>query len=377
MAVRTSFGFPLSVSVHTDVGRVRSNNEDSHGHAWLEDGSLFVIVADGMGGHEAGEVASGLAVQVVEEVMGRDTSSDPRERLYNGLLEANEAILEEGRASGTRGMGTTAITGVFKGSEVHVGLIGDSRMYHFRKGQLVWRTLDHTRVQMLIDQGEISEEEGRNHPEAGMLTRALGHARMADGRQLVPDVLAEPLHIEELDVVVLSSDGLHDLVEDWEIGKVVAGKLPDEAARELAELACERGGHDNITVAVVVAGERSEPFDPTYVPETFEEEDPADAEATCDPPEDEAPPVAPPLALHVETASPPPKEKSGRGMMLGMAALAAGGVIALATMVAIVAVVMLVTFAPDEVPEVEVPAEELPEPVGDAPEPAADPAEDP
>lgn len=128
MAVRTSFGFPLSVSVHTDVGRVRSNNEDSHGHAWLEDGSLFVIVADGMGGHEAGEVASGLAVQVVEEVMGRDTSSDPRERLYNGLLEANEAILEEGRASGTRGMGTTAITGVFKGSEVHVGLIGDSRM---------------------------------------------------------------------------------------------------------------------------------------------------------------------------------------------------------------------------------------------------------
>jgi PPM family protein phosphatase len=270
--LRRSFGFDLCVAIHTDVGRVRTNNEDSHGFAWLDDGSLFVIVADGMGGHEAGEVASGLAVQVVEEVVGREVQTDPRERLYNGLLEANEAILDEGKSSGTRGMGTTAITGIFKGPEIHVGLVGDSRLYHVRRGHMVWRTLDHTRVQMLLDQGEISDEEARHHPEAGMLTRALGHSRMADGRPLVPDVLEDPIYIEATDAVILSSDGLHDLMEDWEISQMIAGHTPDEAAQLLIQAACERGGHDNITVAVVTVGERCADFDPDFVPETEESE---------------------------------------------------------------------------------------------------------
>lgn len=264
-----SHGFPLSVAVRTDVGRVRGNNEDSHGHAWLEDGSLFVIVADGMGGHEAGEVASGLAVRVLEDAVCRDPDKDPRERLYHGLLEANDAILDEGRRSGTRGMGTTAIAGILHGNEVHAGLIGDSRMYHVRKGQLVWRTLDHTRVQMLIDRGEITEEAARTHPEAGMLTRALGHSRMADGRPLVPDVLADPIYVEERDTLVFCSDGLHDLVDDWELAKLVSGLEAGLAAERLIELANERGGHDNITVAVVVAGEVSDPYDPDYVPASF------------------------------------------------------------------------------------------------------------
>jgi protein phosphatase len=264
--VRLSFGFPLSIAVHSDVGRVRTNNEDSFGRAWLPDGSLFVMVADGMGGHEAGEVASGLAVQVVEDVVGRDAQSDPRERLYTALLEANEAILEEGKRSGKQGMGTTSIVALLRGPEAHVGLVGDSRCYHIRNGHLIWRTVDHTRVQMLIDQGEIDEEQARVHPEAGMLTRALGHGRMADGRPLVPDVLAEPLTLQEHDSLVLCSDGLHDLIEDWEIGKLVAGRAGQEAAEALVELACERGGHDNVTVAVVVAGPRAGEFDPSFAP---------------------------------------------------------------------------------------------------------------
>lgn len=267
--MRHSFGFPLRVAIHSDVGRVRTNNEDSHGHAWLEDGSLFVIVADGMGGHEAGEVASGLAVQVLEDVVARDVDADPRERLYHGLLESNEAILEEGRASGTKGMGTTAIAAICKGAEVHVGLVGDSRLYQVRNGQLVWRTLDHTRVQELIDQGELGDADARNHPESSMLTRALGHSRMADGRPLVPDVLAEPLVIEPRDTIVMCSDGLHDLLEDWEIGQIVAGREPADAAQQLVELACERGGHDNVTVAVVTAGEVASDYDPNFVPETY------------------------------------------------------------------------------------------------------------
>ncbi len=303
---RRSFGFPLSIAVKTDVGQVRTNNEDSHGHAWLEDGSLFVIVADGMGGHEAGEVASGLAVRVLEDAVARDTDADPRERLYNGFLEVNEAIMEEGRRSGTRGMGTTGISAILQGREVYVGLIGDSRLYHIRRGQLVWRTLDHTRVQSLIDRGIITEEAGRTHPEAGMLTRALGHSRMADGKALVPDVLAEPLLLEENDVLVFCSDGLHDLADDWEIAKMVAGKSADEAAELLVRLANERGGHDNITVAVIVAGDVAAQYDPDYVPPEPEPDDPppeADGSTSEEP---DAPPAGPVPSSAGAPSRPPP-----------------------------------------------------------------------
>jgi len=262
-----SYGFPLTVATLTDVGRVRTNNEDSYGHLWLEDGSLWVMVADGMGGHEAGEVASGLAVQVVEDVISREPSRDPRERLHDALLEANAAILEEGQRSGTLGMGTTAITVVLKGQEAYVALIGDSRCYHVRKGHVAWRTLDHTRVQMLVDNGEITDEEARTHPEAGMLTRALGHDRMADGRPLEPDVLPEPLWLEPGDALLLCSDGLHDLVEDWEIGEMIAGRAPEEAAAGLVAAACDRGGHDNVTVAIIAAGQYATAYDPNYTPE--------------------------------------------------------------------------------------------------------------
>jgi serine/threonine protein phosphatase PrpC len=335
--VHASYGFPLAVGVHSDMGRVRTNNEDSFGNAWLADGSLFVMVADGMGGHEAGEVASGLAVQVVEEVVGRDASADPRERLYNALLEANDTILEEGRRTGKAGMGTTSICAVVRGSEATIALVGDSRCYHIRHGHLVWRTVDHTRVQMLIDAGEIDEEQARVHPEAGMLTRALGHGRMADGRPLVPDVLAEPIRLEEQDALVLCSDGLHDLIEDWEIGRIVAGRTPQEAAEALVDLACERGGHDNVTVAVVVGGDAASDYDPNFVPPKpdptedtypgYDNDPTVDSSLASQPRHNKA--AAPPPSTGVfqpsefrdepiteDLSSPPPAAKKGGGSMM-------------------------------------------------------------
>jgi protein phosphatase len=266
MSVRQSFGFPLSVHVGSDVGRIRDNNEDSFGSAWLDDGSLFVIVADGMGGHEAGEVASSLAVRVVEDVIREDPDADPRDRLYNALLEANQAILDEGASSGTRGMGTTAIVAILKGNQAYIGQVGDSRAYQIRKGHKIWRSTDHTRVQMLVDDGKLTDEQARHHPEAGMLTRALGHARMADGQPLVPEVLDEPLILEPGDTLLLCSDGLHDLVEDDEIGRSIAGEDGDPAIAKLIELACERGGHDNITISVINAGERVADYDASFRP---------------------------------------------------------------------------------------------------------------
>jgi protein phosphatase len=337
------------VAVHTDVGRVRTNNEDASGYTWLPDGSLFVIVADGMGGHAAGEVASGLAVQVLEEVVGRDPERDPRERLFQGLLEANEAILQEGRASGTRGMGTTAVATICRGPEVHVGLVGDSRLYHIRRGQLVWRTVDHTRVQMLVDHGKIKEEEVRDHPESGMLTRALGHSRMADGRPLTPDVLSEPLVLSADDSLVLCSDGLHDLLEDWEIGRLVAGRDPEAAVKELVQLACERGAHDNVTVAVITAGETASAFDADYVPDRQTPISPSDAEVEVEVESTfEGGPVLPsePPASKEDMVTEPFDIPRGNGkpqrrVVVGLAAAAIAGTVGAGLLVVAAAVALL------------------------------------
>lgn len=257
-------GAGLSVAVRTDTGKVRSNNEDSFGTRWLPDGRLLVVVADGMGGHEAGEVASRLAVDVLGEQLANARVADPRERMHAALLSANEAIIDEGRRAGRPGMGTTAVTALIEPAVAWVGLVGDSRLFHVRRGHVLWRTRDHTRVQGLIDRGVITQAEARTHADVGMLTRALGHARMSNGAPLEPDVLREPLPLQEGDALVLCSDGCHDLIDDDEIGHFIAGCGPEEAADRLVTVALDRGGHDNVTVAVVTVGERAGDYDPGH-----------------------------------------------------------------------------------------------------------------
>jgi len=322
--LRRSFGFPLVVEGGSDVGRVRSNNEDSWGVRWLDDGSLFVIVADGMGGHEAGEVASGLAVQVVEDVVSRDPEEPPGERLHAALLEANAVIVDEGTRAGTRGMGTTSITAILRGAQVTIAQVGDSRCYLVRDGHVIWRTMDHTRVQMLVDNGEISEEDAKSHPEAGMLTRALGHVRMADGRPLEPEVLDPALTLQDrTDALVFCSDGLTDLVDDWEIGQTIAGRTPEEAIAELIALACERGGHDNITVIIVATAPRIAAFDPSSAPVAWDADDepePDTFDVTADMP---APPPPAPIAYAPVPMDTPGEPASNKTMLYIGAAVVA------------------------------------------------------
>ena len=260
---RVSHGQLLSVAVRTDTGKVRPNNEDSSGLHWAPDNALLAIVCDGMGGHEAGEVASRLAVDTITAEVLSSTSADPRHRLYNAFLRANEVIVAEGQRSQRRGMGTTGVVALVRGNEVFVGLVGDSRLLHVRRGHLQWRTLDHTRVQSLVERGLLREEDARSHSDAGMLTRALGHVRMSNGDPLEPEVQREPVRLEEGDALVLCTDGCHDLLEDWEIARAVAGCSPEEACERLITMSLDRGGHDNVTVAVVVAGDRARPFDPS------------------------------------------------------------------------------------------------------------------
>jgi serine/threonine protein phosphatase PrpC len=255
----------LSVAVCSDQGKVRGNNEDAWGRAWLGDAGLLVCVCDGMGGHEAGEVASRLAVDTLEAHVRvtRDAGAepDPRAWLYHGLMAANARILEQGQRAGRRGMGTTAVAAVIDAGRAWVALVGDSRLLHIRGGHVIWRTLDHTRVQSLLDRGVIQEDEVRGHPDAGMLTRALGHARTSQGDLLEPEVMADPLDLMAGDVLVLCSDGLHDLVDDWEIASTVAGRTSDEIVARLVSDALDRGGHDNVTVQAVVIGDRAGAYD--------------------------------------------------------------------------------------------------------------------
>lgn len=223
----------------THQGRVRRNNQDSvHPPASGRDaGPVLVVVADGMGGHVAGEVASRIAVDRAVA-----TDGPPAER----VAAANAAILEEvGRQPDLAGMGTTMTLvelgpdGTCRGSHV-----GDSRAYLLRDGALRRLTTDHTVVGEYVAAGRISPDEARRHPQRNMLTRALG---------LVPDLTVDTFeeHLRPGDRLLLCSDGLTSMVDEAVIGELLAAGAPEPAAWTLVEKANEEGGQDNITVVVV------------------------------------------------------------------------------------------------------------------------------
>lgn len=235
--------FTLRVGASTDTGRVRDHNEDSA----LAEGGVFVV-ADGMGGHAAGEVASGIVIETMRELVGRDdlTSDDvPRQ-----LLAANERILKAVRARPEqRGMGTTA-TGlvlVTAGGADHwvVFNVGDSRVYRWIDGTLTQMTVDHSEVQELVDAGVITDAEARVHPARNVVTRSLGtdHAYTSD-TWVLPPYAGERF--------VICSDGLTNEVGDEGLSEIVrANPDPQAASEELVRAAVEAGGRDNVTVVVV------------------------------------------------------------------------------------------------------------------------------
>jgi len=173
-AVKLSHGLPVAAHADTHTGHVRANNEDAHGRAWLKDGSLLAVVCDGMGGHQAGEVASGIAVQTLIDEIGKRADEVPQQVLFDALLSANEAIIAEAKAAGRKGMGTTAVTAIVRGHEAYVGLVGDSRLYHVRAGKVLVRTRDHTRVEARL-QAEIRLRHADRLRTVGQLAAGLAH----------------------------------------------------------------------------------------------------------------------------------------------------------------------------------------------------------
>lgn len=231
----------LRYAAKTDVGLVRSNNQDS-GYA----GSHLLVVADGMGGHAGGDVASSVAVGTLAELETDAPGTDIVAALEGAVLDANDAILRRSREEPQlAGLGTTVTALLRAGNKFALVHIGDSRAYLVRNGECTQVTKDHTFVQRLIDEGRLTPEEAERHPQRSMIMRVLG------------DVDADP----ELDLSLkpavpgdrwmLCSDGLSGLVSFETISDVLAKvEDPDECAGQLVELALKAGGPDNITCVI-------------------------------------------------------------------------------------------------------------------------------
>ncbi|MFL5351989.1 protein phosphatase 2C domain-containing protein [Archangium sp.] len=249
---------PLYIHGSTDVGRQRSQNEDSYRIAAQPDGSQLLVVCDGMGGHEAGEVASQVASDRLVEVISASPPDNPPRALYQAFMEANQAVLDAALTRGADGMGTTGVVAWVMGSRCYVGWVGDSRLYQFREGAPVDRTRDHTRVAVMVSHGILKPEEARNHPDAHVLVRALGGSAGVQ-KSFKPEVWTEPLELRAGDVVLLCSDGLYDFIEDPELYPLIEGRDYQDAVTKLIQTANERGGGDNITVILLVAGQPEVP----------------------------------------------------------------------------------------------------------------------
>jgi protein phosphatase len=244
--------YTIVASLLTDTGCQREINEDSISYvkpndpAKLASKGLLAIVADGMGGHSAGEVASNLAVKIISQAY-YDGDGDARSSLKNAFLKANRRILEASRETADlKGMGTTCTALVLQNGSAIAAHVGDSRLYLVRDGNIYLMTEDHSAVMELVKHGLISLEQARHHPDKNVILRALG-----SNEDLEVTTWAEPFPVREGDTFLLCSDGLYDLVEDEEIKQAVLISDPHTACQNLVALARERGGPDNISVGIV------------------------------------------------------------------------------------------------------------------------------
>ena len=236
----------ISCAGNTDVGVVRSGNEDSF---LLNCAGGMFIVADGMGGHAAGEVASEMAVNIVSKELGslRGLSdAEAASRMRSAIRKANAAIFDRTLAEqDKRGMGTTATVMVLFSRRYLIGQVGDSRAYLLRSGDLLQLTKDHSYVQEQVDAGLLTPEQARTHPYSNVITRCVGA-----NEDVAPDIYFG--NLERGDVVLLASDGLTGMLEDQQLATIMsAEENPETAVNKMIADANRRGGLDNITAIVI------------------------------------------------------------------------------------------------------------------------------
>ncbi|MEN9544996.1 MAG: hypothetical protein RLZZ598_1829, partial [Pseudomonadota bacterium] len=237
----------------TDTGRSRNNNEDA---VAIDETALLAVLADGMGGYNAGEVASGMATAFIKAELGRwlteataqATDADVRRAMDICVENANRAIFNAANTNAQyAGMGTTLLLAVLRESRVLVGHVGDSRVYRWRGQELTQITRDHSLLQEHIDAGLLSPEQAAMSQHRNLVTRAVG----------VEDTVLLETHLHDLhggDILLLCSDGLSDMLSETQIAELLHDHdaLP-EAAQALVDAANEAGGRDNISVILVRA----------------------------------------------------------------------------------------------------------------------------
>ena len=236
----------ITCAARTDVGLIRSGNEDNY--LIVPDRGLF-IVADGMGGHAAGEVASEMAVRIISGDLGSFRGLGPEEaatRMINAIRQANAAIYERTLSEhDKRGMGTTVTALTLYGNRFLIGQVGDSRAYLMREGKLTQVTKDHSYVQEQVDAGYLTPEQARAHPYSNVITRCVGA-----NADVMPDVYVGSARANDL--FLLASDGLTGMLEDPQLAEILrSGRMPQEQVDTLIEEGNRHGGLDNITAIIV------------------------------------------------------------------------------------------------------------------------------
>lgn len=246
----------MKVAFLTDKGCVRENNEDHIGvfvplDNQRHDAAALLIVADGMGGHQGGEVASRLAVEVIRQICAESQGLSYSDSLGQAFAAANSVILERaGENPALLGMGSTATALLLNGQDAWFAHIGDSRLYRQRGGALLQLSEDHSLVSEMVKAGLMTPDQAVRHPSRNIITRALG-----SDAEAMPQVTDQPFDVRAGDRFLLCSDGLHDLVSEAEMLEAISGPSPEVACQALVELAKERGGKDNISLIVAEVGE--------------------------------------------------------------------------------------------------------------------------
>jgi serine/threonine protein phosphatase PrpC len=251
----TDLDLTLVVSMATDVGSVRELNEDCVHYLVPTDdavrrskGSLF-LVADGMGGHQAGEVASHWAAEQVTYEYYADIGNDPGNSLVRVLKHANQTLYDQSQADPAKsGMGTTMVGAVVLGRRVYVVNVGDSRAYFINKQGISQITEDHSWVEEQVQAGLMTREQAERHPQRNLITRALGSKPAVDVDLFTGE-------IQEGDILLLCSDGLSGCVSERQIASIAHAELPPQAVVRLIALAKEQKAEDNISVLIVKAAE--------------------------------------------------------------------------------------------------------------------------
>ncbi len=240
----------MKIAGKTDIGMIRKSNQDAFRISVLGDGIGFALVCDGMGGVNGGDQASAIAKKTITAVVRENIKSDMlddelHDLLLRAIFEANHAIYDLAQQTPEyAGMGTTVLSAIITPECAYIGHVGDSRLYQLHSGQFYQVTRDHSRVQEMIDLGQITPEEARMRPDRNIITRAVG---------IAPDVDVDllDLQLSRGDRLLLCTDGLSGLCSDREMGEILSSHPVEEVAGQLIAAANRKGGYDNITAVVI------------------------------------------------------------------------------------------------------------------------------